>query len=144
MMKIPPELSYYFNESHFSEYPVVKIPQIFQDYRGTIMNLADGKLGDVAIITSIQGSIRANHVHIQDWHLVYLISGKLNYHWEDKENDKKVISVSANQLIFTPVNTKHMIEFLEDSSFISISKLSRLEENYEKDTQRLDRNYFID
>jgi hypothetical protein len=34
------------------------------------------------------------------------------------------------------------MQFLEDSTFIAISQLSRVQENYEEDTKRLPDNFF--
>ena len=51
-MEIPSTLSSLFSDENFANYPKVLIPQIFNDDRGSIKNLADGRLGDVAIISS--------------------------------------------------------------------------------------------
>ncbi len=91
-MEIPNELSKIFTKSHFLNYPKILIPQNFVDDRGTIKNIADGKLGDVAIISSKANSIRANHVHDNDWHLSYVVSGSMRYFWKSdiKDNEIKV------------------------------------------------------
>jgi oxalate decarboxylase/phosphoglucose isomerase-like protein (cupin superfamily) len=142
--KIPAELSKMFTVVHFEDYPLIKIPQTFTDGRGTIMNIADGSLGDVAFITSLAGSIRANHFHKRDWHLTFLIAGEMNYEWQDpnekKQNDLKVIT--AGQLIFTPPNTPHRMTFMKNSTFIAISRLNRSHEEYSADTIALEGNFF--
>jgi dTDP-4-dehydrorhamnose 3,5-epimerase-like enzyme len=143
-IKIPVELSKMFTVAHFEDYPLVKIPQTFTDARGTIMNIADGSLGDVAYITSLSGSIRANHFHKQDWHLTFLITGGMHYEWQDlkKEKGNKLIIVTSGQLIFTPSNTPHKMTFIQDSTFIAISRLNRSHEEYSADTIALDGNFF--
>ena len=65
-MHIPKELSELFQEKHFTNYPFVEIPQSFSDERGSIENIADGNLGDVAVITSVAGAMRANHLYEHD------------------------------------------------------------------------------
>jgi len=55
---IPKEVAHFFKPSHFSDYPRIQIPQEFRDSRGTIGNIADGSLGDVAIIESSPGAVR--------------------------------------------------------------------------------------
>ena len=145
MAVIPKELSRYFNESDFSRYPFVTIPQIFEDTRGEIRNLADGSIGDVAIITSNSGAIRANHFHHEDWHLCYLVSGEMEYFWSAnvEENQFQSVKVKSNEMVFTPAGTPHKIVFNENSVFLSISKLSRISENYERDTFKLNEDFFL-
>ena len=139
---IPSELANYFNLSHFLNYPLIEIPQSFHDNRGTILNLADGVIGDIAIITSVKDSVRANHIHKEDWHLCYLVSGEMRYFWKDELESKETSStkVQVGEMIYTPPNTPHRIEFSEDSIFLSIARLSRLSELYELDTSRFQQN----
>ena len=144
-MIIPKTLSSIFNEEHFASYPKVLIPQNFVDERGSIRNIADGKLGDVAVINSKANSIRANHVHDHDWHLSYMVSGSMKYFWKSdmQDNLEKSIIVSAGEMVYTPSKAPHKMVFLEDSVFIAISELSRVQENYEADTKRLPDNFFV-
>jgi len=142
-MFLPKELSSLFQESHFQNYPLVEIPQTFSDERGTIDNLADGFLGDVALISSIKGAIRANHVHLHDWHFSYLINGSMNYMWKDIEGVEKSMVGTKGQMIFTPPGIPHKMVFLEDSLFIAISAKNRSSENYEEDTTRLQADFFL-
>jgi len=143
-MEIPKELSKIFTEVHFKNYPKVLVPQNFEDERGVIKNIADGKLGDVAIITSKANSVRANHVHNDDWHLSYLVSGSMKYFWksEIEASETKSVVVNAGEMVYTPKKSPHKMQFLEDSIFIAVSQLSRVQENYEDDTKRLPDNFF--
>jgi uncharacterized RmlC-like cupin family protein len=144
-VNIPNSLSSIFNDKHFATYPKVLVPQNFVDDRGSIKNIADGKLGDVAVITSKANSIRANHIHDHDWHLSYLVSGSMKYYWStDLENSKfESVVVNSGEMIYTPPKAPHKMVFLEDSVFIAISELSRVQENYEADTNRLPDNFFV-
>ena len=143
-MEIPKELSTIFTENHFKNYPKVLVPQNFEDERGVIKNIADGKLGDVAIITSKANSVRANHVHDEDWHLSYLVSGSMKYFWksEIEASETNSVVVKAGEMVYTPKKSPHKMQFLEDSIFIAVSQLSRVQENYEEDTKRLPDNFF--
>jgi len=143
-MEIPEELSKIFTEDHFKNYPKVLVPQNFEDERGVIKNIADGKLGDVAIITSKANSVRANHVHDDDWHLSYLVSGSMKYFWKNEieASETKNVVVKAGEMVYTPKKSPHKMQFLEDSIFIAVSQLSRVQENYEEDTKRLPDNFF--
>ena len=145
-MKKPKNLSSLFKDSHFNKYPIVEIPQSFTDERGVILNIADGALGDVAFITCTPGAVRANHIHKNDWHLTYLINGRVIYQWEDMTSGVKKgkIEVVAGQLFYTPSNTAHKMTFLAESSFIAVSGLHRDQASYESDTLRLDNDFFND
>ena len=142
--KIPAELSKMFTVAHFEYYPLIKIPQTFTDRRGTIMNIADGSLGDVAYITSLAGSIRANHLHKQDWHLTFLITGEMNYEWQDPDEEKQnnLRAITVGQLIFTPPNTPHKMTFTQNSTFIAISRMNRSHKEYSADTIALEGGFF--
>ena len=141
---IPDSLSSIFTKEHFANYPKILIPQNFIDDRGSIRNIADGKLGDVAVITSKLNSIRANHVHDHDWHLSFMISGSMKYYWKSEMQDglENSTIVNAGEMVYTPPRSPHKMVFLEDSVFIAISQLSRVQENYEADTKRLPDNFF--
>ena len=142
MIDIPKEIASYFDLSNFVDYPIISIPQSFSDDRGQIINVADGILGDIAVIKTNAGATRANHYHIEDWHLCYLINGEMEYYWTEDVGSSKVnrMHVQSGSLIFTPKLTPHKITFQEDSTFLSISRLSRVSENYESDTVRLKTN----
>jgi dTDP-4-dehydrorhamnose 3,5-epimerase-like enzyme len=104
------------------------------------LNIADGVLGDVAVISSIPGSIRANHYHETDWHLSFLLSGSMRYSWKSLDTeDKGQIDIGAGTLFFTPEKTIHQMLFLKESIFIAISKLGRSKLNYESDTVRVNK-----
>jgi hypothetical protein len=45
-------------------------------------------------------------------------------------------------MVYTPPKAPHKMVFLEDSVFIAISGLSRVQENYEADTNKLPDNFF--
>ena len=143
-LEIPGSLSSLFGPNQFKNYPLVEISQSFTDDRGQILNIADGELGDVAYITSTKGAVRANHIHINDWHLTYLIKGRMIYQWDETNSSKRKqkIEVVKGQLFFTPPNTAHKMTFLEESSFIAVSGLHRDQASYESDTLRLENNYF--
>ena len=144
-MIIPDSLSSIFTDKHFATYPKILVPQNFVDDRGSIKNIADGKLGDVAVITSKASSIRANHVHDHDWHLSYMVSGSMKYYWRTDLNTEKSesIIVNAGEMIYTPPKAPHKMVFSQDSVFIAISGLSRVQENYEADTKKLLDNFFV-
>jgi uncharacterized RmlC-like cupin family protein len=138
---IPLALQKYFREDSFLNYPLIEIPQKFIDERGSIVNIADGTLGDVAVITSKPNSIRANHVHKEDWHLSYLVDGEIKYFWEEDLKQKSMI-IKPGELFYTPPKTPHKMIFLKESTFIAVAAMSRTQENYDNDTTRLEDGHF--
>lgn len=138
MAQVPEELNAYFSEIDFDKYPIIQIPQSFDDSRGSILSLADGQIGDVSFITSAAGAVRANHVHQKDWHLCYLISGAINYVWKESVTSQAIqqIDVVPGELIFTPPGAPHKMVFPKSSQFVTVSKLSRLSALYESDITR--------
>ena len=145
-MNIPNGLQGYFSEENFKDYPKISLPQQFVDARGSITNIADGSIGDVAVITCREGAVRANHYHDNDWHLTFMISGSMRYLLKNNLNSKDYQSLvcGPEDLIYTPPNTPHKMLFLEDSIFVAVSSLSRSQMNYEFDTHRLSLNFFDD
>jgi cupin superfamily acireductone dioxygenase involved in methionine salvage len=136
VIEIPSELSGYFMPQDLVNYPKLKIPQSFTDERGTIVNIADGVLGDVALIESNENSIRANHVHKSDWHLSFCVAGSLVYSFENAEGKIVSTQISKGDLFFTPEAVPHRMDFLEKTTLVVVSKNSRLQEKYEEDTQK--------
>jgi len=136
MIEVPEELSSYFKEADFSDYPKVSIPQSFVDERGEIINIADGTLGDVAIINSNSQSVRANHIHETDWHLSYCLNGSLNYSFLDQDGQVKTTQINAGELFFTPNQIAHRMDFLENTVLVVISRNSRKRDHYEEDTKK--------
>jgi uncharacterized RmlC-like cupin family protein len=136
MAQIPLELSDYFSPNDFEYYPKVRIPQNFHDQRGEIINIADGILGDVAIIKSNAMSVRANHVHNSDWHLSYCLLGSLNYSYQEDQVEARTTLIQAGELFFTPVGIPHRMDFLEETILVVVSRNSRKKENYEQDTKK--------
>ena len=136
-MEKPIELSELFSASHFIDYPLVNIPQIFTDERGQIINIADGTLGDVAFITCKEDSIRGNHYRKEDWHLSFLVTGRIKYIWKSLfETEIRQRTIFPGQLFYTPPKTLHRMIFEVRSEFIAISKLNRNHTDYEMDLVR--------
>lgn len=124
-------------------YPLIRPVQSYIDNRGSIVNLADGEIGDVAVITSEAGAIRASHFHNEDWHICHLTQGGLIYFWRDLSDlTTKKIAISPGMSVITPPLVAHKFEFIEKSTLVVISKLSRIKSNYDIDTNQLDPGTF--
>ena len=138
-MNIPKELAKYFTNANLVDYPKISIPQVFEDDRGVITNIADGLIGDVAVITSKAGSIRASHLHKTDWHLTYLVHGEMEYFWKATQTEpSNSVKLSAGECVISLPGEPHKMIFKSDSIMIAVSKNSRLQDSYESGTIRID------
>jgi dTDP-4-dehydrorhamnose 3,5-epimerase-like enzyme len=130
--------------NNLSNYPTIGAFQEFIDDRGSIINIANGQIGDVAVINSAAGSIRASHFHKKDWHICFLIKGKLLYSWKNNLKLKSnSLEVKLGTSIITPPLVPHKFEFIEESTMVVVSHMSRLKSNYDADTTKLEHNFFI-
>lgn len=121
--------------------PLVSLDLPFVDDRGVIQNLLNSPINGAAIITSKKGSIRSNHMHQEDFHYLYVMSGSLHYYERDLKQDGSTISpvlYVAGQMIFTPPFKVHKVVFLEDSILISLSKRNRDHLSHEEDLIRVE------
>ena len=122
------------------EGPIVSLPMPFEDSRGIIQTLVDGGIQAIQIITSIRGSVRANHFHKTDSHFMYVVSGRMKYfHRPAGEKGAPTwLTIEAGQMVYSPPMIEHAVEFLEDSVFLNITAKSREQGSYENDLVRVD------
>ena len=122
---------------------IKKVKPFFTDERGSISKIVDdeSKITSALYLTCKKGAIRANHYHKKDTHYSYLISGKMEYTFQDlksKSAKKKSVIVNAGEVVYTPAMTMHAMKFLEDSVFIALATEHRSKKNYENDTIRVE------
>ena len=112
------------------------INPVIRDNRGDIINVFEGPIGHVALISSKKGSVRANHYHEKDHQYIYLVSGAYESHScsVEKPFEKQVLKVRPGDLVYTPPHTAHAQKFTEDSVFLALSTLEREDGKYENDT----------
>lgn len=117
----------------------VTLPTRFVNGSGFIQNLVEHECGGVALIESVAGSIRANHLHREDWHYLYVLSGRCHYFERPAGSTEKPegIRVGPGQMIFTPPMVEHAVWFTEPTVVISISRFGRTHEQHEADVVRL-------
>src|SRR3989338_3566217 len=113
-----------------------RITPAASDRRGDIINVFEGQIGHIALITSQKGSVRANHYHKRDHQYIYLVSGAYeSYSCEINNADKKqVLYVKPGDIVYTPPLTAHAQKFTEDSVFLALSTQQREHGRYEDDT----------
>lgn len=128
-------------------YPIVQLGPGFVDERGRITNLTTKGCRSVAVLTSKAGSQRANHVHRGDDHLAFVISGQIEYWWQDgvvneaghfePNGEKRKVVVEAGQAFYTPPWVAHTMFFPVDTTFATISCQSREHADHEADLIRV-------
>lgn len=116
----------------------VDLPQPFSNSSGTIQNIVEHLCGGVQIITSVKGTIRANHSH-GDWHYLYVLSGSLHYFERPAGSKEKPegIRFGVGSLVFTPPDVEHAVWFPEETVVLSISGGSRTHDSHEATLKRL-------
>ena len=112
------------------------------DERGSILSIVDACVMNVSIISCKAGSIRSNHYHHEDYHYMYVLSGKIDYFYKMPGDEKlNYLYVRKGDTIFTPAKEWHATFFPINTELIVSSKNPRDQETYEKDTVR---NVLID
>ncbi|MEI9997253.1 MAG: cupin domain-containing protein [Rhizomicrobium sp.] len=107
------------------------------DKRGGILSIVDEPVSNVSIITCTPGSVRSNHFHHSDWHLMYVLEGQIDYFFKDVDTGEiKYLRVKEGDNIFTPPNELHATYFPVKTTLIVSSKNPRDQETYEADTVR--------
>jgi hypothetical protein len=112
----------------------------YTDERGTIeMLVEDMPFSSISKITSKAGSIRANHIHFDDYHVCILTKGKMLYYERDaySQDSPKRVEINIGDIFYTKPKSEHAMEFLQDSEFWCFSKNNRKQATYESDTVRL-------
>jgi uncharacterized RmlC-like cupin family protein len=117
--------------------PIVPLDKPFENAAGKIQNLLNCKIGAVAIIHSVKGSVRSNHWHRSNWHYLYVVSGSVKYYERNLDGTDVLISeYKAGDMFFTPPNKVHKTEFLEDCVMMSFGRDSKEHEAHEEDLVR--------
>jgi len=106
------------------------------DARGAILNLFEGKIEHIALITSKKDTVRANHYHKKDHQYIYLVSGAFESHCLDVKSPEKrqVLEVKAGDIVETPAYIAHAQKFTQDSVFLALTTRQREDGKYEDDT----------
>jgi hypothetical protein len=109
-----------------------------KDERGQIVSLCDNNIKNISYIYSKKNTIRSNHYHKNDWHLIYVMSGYF-YYFCKQLNSRKInkFIIKKNFCVFTPPLEIHCTYFPVNTKLIVASKNKRDQKTYEKDTVRV-------
>ena len=111
-----------------------------EDDRGYIQSLVNFPMKNLSLIFSNSGSLRSNHMHKEDWHYMYVLSGSFDYYFRPSETSEELqcVRVKAGEMIFTPPMEDHACIFTEDTYLVVASRNPRDQETYERDTVRVE------
>jgi len=127
------------NNGEYPDHPLIQLDEAFVNENGCIRNLALRPVTSVAVILSVEGAIRANHYHKTDWHLSYVLSGKVIYYERSvgDTNIPKPYIFKQGQMFFTPPMAEHAMVFDEETIIITMAKNVRSHESHESDVVRV-------
>jgi dTDP-4-dehydrorhamnose 3,5-epimerase-like enzyme len=118
----------------------IELEKPFEDDRGSIQSIVNFPMKNLSMIFSHKGKLRANHVHITDWHYMYIVYGAVDYYYRKHGSDEqpKLEKCIANDLVFTPPMEDHAMVFTEETLFVCVSRNPRGDqETYESDVKRI-------
>jgi len=127
----------------FAPYPTdpnVPPGEAFANEAGTIHNLAIGNFRTATLIYSRHGSLRSNHYHKTDWHIITVLEGVMQYWWRNVglSEQPKTLTIYPGQSVFTGPLILHATFFPKATTLFVVSKNPRDHENHEKDTVRME------
>ena len=106
------------DSSMWPKEPRVQLEETFEDNRGYIKPLVNFPMKNLSMIFSKKGSVRSNHNHYTDWHYMYTVYGKYEYHYRPHGAEEELkIEIYFSQFIhtFTNLNQEIMVTmFLKD------------------------------
>ena len=128
-----------------------RLGEVFENPAGKILNIYEGQAvmhqlgaGGVAIIESRKGTIRSNHWHRTDAHILYVLRGAMLYFELDHVpspgdlgTPPKPYLVHEGSAVLTTERRLHATAFERDTTLLSISRLSRTHESHEGDVVRV-------
>ena len=88
--------------------------------------MVNEKCSNVSIISCLKNSIRSNHYHLDDWHYIYVLKGRINYFFTNLKRTKVYYKIiNTNDIIFTPPMEIHATHFPVNTELLVVSKNKR-------------------
>ena len=118
---------------------IIKTKLRDKDARGWILSICDIPCKNVSVIYCKKNTIRSNHYHKKDYHVMYVVKGEIDYFFKPiKGKEMNYLKVKKDNIIFTPPMEVHSTYFPKDTILIVSSKNPRDQATYEKDTVRVE------
>jgi hypothetical protein len=134
------EFSAMVDSGRFPEQIGVPLDEPIVNDKGTIQNLLLERFTSAALITSVKGSVRANHYHKTDWHYSYVVFGAVEYFARPAGSHDRPTQTrfAAGTMFFTPPLVEHAMFFPEATTFITFAKNVRDHDHHEDDVVRVE------
>ena len=118
----------------------IELDEAHEDDRGYIQSLVNFPMKNLSLIFSNSGSLRSNHMHKEDWHYMYVLSGSFEYYYRKHGTDAtpEMTIFKKGEMVFTPPMEDHACIFTEDTYLVVASRNPRDQETYESDVVRIE------
>lgn len=110
---------------------------VYTDLRGRIIALPHFDTAGTMVIESETGAVRGNHYHLNESHLMYVVSGRMIYIEEDADGGISVAEVGPGESVISPKGVPHTTVFPEHTVFVALSDWDRRGRRYEDEIVRV-------
>ncbi|WP_158843542.1 cupin domain-containing protein [Saccharothrix deserti] len=110
---------------------------VHADDRGRIIALPPFAAAGAMVIESVAGAVRGNHYHVNESHLMYVVSGLMIYIEEGLDKSLMVTEVGPGQSVISPPGASHCTVFAADTVFVALSDRDRRGDKYEGEVVRV-------
>lgn len=124
--------------SELSGQMIVPADAVYADSRGKIIALPYFNTAGTMVIESQPGAVRGNHYHLNESHLLYVVSGRMHYIEEDAAQKTTVAEVGPGESVISPKGAPHATVFPEYTVFVTLSDRDRRGHRYEDEVVRVD------
>lgn len=110
---------------------------MISDERGSIESLCDD-IKSVLEIKSKAGATRSNHYHKTDWHILYVVTGKMDWYERPAGSKEKPIrkTFAQGESVRVGPMVEHTTKFSVDTVLLCFAGNKRDSESYEQDLVR--------
>lgn len=108
------------------------------DQRGSIESICDEEVKSILKIVSKSGSARSNHYHKTDWHILYVVSGCMDWYERAAGSDEKPSykQFCPGEYVKVGPMVEHTSKFPVDTVLLCFAGNSRDNLSYEQDVVR--------
>jgi quercetin dioxygenase-like cupin family protein len=111
----------------------------YEDSRGVIQDIFEGRLDAVTRIYTRPGMIRGNHVHMRTTQWTYVLDGTMTFAWTE-DDGVHTRTAGPGELITEPAGVPHAWRSETETVVLVLTRGPRSGQAYEEDTQRLPEN----
>lgn len=118
--------------------PIIPAGAVYPDSRGMITALPSFTTAGTMVIESRPGAVRGNHYHLDESHLMYVVSGRMLYIEENPDHTLTTAEVGPGESVVSPKGAPHATVFPEHTVFVTLSDTDRRGRRYEDEVVRVD------